>query len=345
MKEELLLTIIIPVYNTSTRLLIDCFDSINKINNSFEVIIVDDGSEKECALFLDNYLKKAPNYVIVHKNNSGVSDSRNVGIEMARGKYIAFVDSDDVVNPQWYTDAIKIALKNDYDMVCGKVHMCNRGDLPIFRTYEYEEKIFENEKMWEMQKLLLYDETFFLNNIEYLDHGQCGKIIKKELISDVRFIPELTISEDQVFINILVNRARKCLINNEYAYFYLFNQNSTTHNHITNSIDIESQSMSIIKDFLINEKVIDFYYYRVVKDLKLVIDNELFSKQISIQQYIKKMESVYENTCYREALKNFRFTLEKNIFDKIKFFLIKKRLVYTYFILKKMSKIKLFKCN
>ncbi|WP_052414711.1 glycosyltransferase [Paenibacillus sp. FSL R5-0345] len=98
-------SIIIPVYNVE-KYLCQCIDSIIKQDyNNIEIILVDDGSPDLCPQICDDYAFKHENIKVIHKQNGGLSDARNVGILEAKGRYLVFVDSDDWLNH----DALKIA--------------------------------------------------------------------------------------------------------------------------------------------------------------------------------------------------------------------------------------------
>ena len=96
MNEELI-SIIVPVYNVEEYLK-ECIDSIiNQTYKRIEIILVDDGSTDKSGKICDDYAKIDKRIKVVHKENGGLSDARNVGISVSSGKYIAFVDSDDWV--------------------------------------------------------------------------------------------------------------------------------------------------------------------------------------------------------------------------------------------------------
>ena len=108
-----IVSIIVPVYNAE-KFLNRCVDSIlGQEYKDFELILVDDGSRDMSGSICDAYAKTDERVVVIHKENSGVSDTRNQGIERAKGTYLQFVDSDDWLTP----DATKLmvrAAENDY---------------------------------------------------------------------------------------------------------------------------------------------------------------------------------------------------------------------------------------
>ena len=105
--EGIKLSIIIPVYNAE-KTLDRCLNSIlDQEFDSFEVILVDDGSKDASASICDRYAVSDSRFVVKHQSNSGVSTSRNAGLDMARGEYVMFVDSDDALIPYALEDIFK----------------------------------------------------------------------------------------------------------------------------------------------------------------------------------------------------------------------------------------------
>lgn len=95
---NIILTLIIPVYNTPSNLLHKCLDPFTQFNDSrIEVIIVDDGSDIKTANLLDE-MKFAVSSRVIHKKNEGQNRARNTGVSVASGRYMGFVDSDDMVD-------------------------------------------------------------------------------------------------------------------------------------------------------------------------------------------------------------------------------------------------------
>ena len=101
MKNELI-TIIVPVYKVE-KYLDRCVQSIvDQTYTNLEIILVDDGSPDNCPKMCDEWAKKDKRIKVIHKQNGGLSDARNAGLEKAKGKYVGFVDSDDYVAPNCF---------------------------------------------------------------------------------------------------------------------------------------------------------------------------------------------------------------------------------------------------
>lgn len=110
-------SIIVPVYNVE-RYINRCIDSlISQTLYNIEIILVDDESPDNCANICDEYAKKDSRIKVIHKKNGGLGFARNSGLEIARGKYVAFVDSDDFVDINMYKILYKTAIENKLDTV------------------------------------------------------------------------------------------------------------------------------------------------------------------------------------------------------------------------------------
>ena len=113
----MLLSIVVPVFNTE-KFLPNCLDSIrNQQFRDFEVILVDDGSTDESSAICDKYAEIDGRFTVHHRKNSGVSAARNYGILCAKGDYITFVDSDDYIFPFYFKEIIKIIDESSPDVV------------------------------------------------------------------------------------------------------------------------------------------------------------------------------------------------------------------------------------
>ena len=138
MKNELI-TIIVPVYKVE-KYLDRCVQSIvDQTYTNLEIILVDDGSPDNCPKMCDEWAKKDKRIKVIHKQNGGLSDARNAGLEKAKGKYVGFVDSDDYISPIMYEKLYKCIVDNQADMaMCafstvdenGKVTYINELNLP-----------------------------------------------------------------------------------------------------------------------------------------------------------------------------------------------------------------------
>ena len=113
MIEYPIVSVIIPIYKVEPYLC-QCVDSvINQTYQNLEIILVDDGSPDNCPQICDEYAQKDRRIKVIHKVNGGLSDARNVGMEVAKGAYLSFVDSDDVIQYQMIEELMRPLIKDN----------------------------------------------------------------------------------------------------------------------------------------------------------------------------------------------------------------------------------------
>ncbi len=212
------LSVIIPNYQTETDLFLNCLNSvINKCENDIEIVVVDDGSPREYrenvyshAIFLDRRIR------IVFQENGGVSSARNRGIEEAKGKYLTFVDADDIVYETFIKDSLRIASEFDTDIVVGGI--VDLGKYQDIRNCNQLARFpVENQKMYDHQNeiidLFLGCPHRFSDNIGYIGRGPVAKIIRTSLAKKVSFQVGLTIYEDTLWnVNLVKLVKRACVV-------------------------------------------------------------------------------------------------------------------------------------
>lgn len=184
MDKSPLVTVIVPVYNTSPYLK-ECLASIcNQTYRKLEIIAVDDGSTDGSAELLDEIAGKDSRIKVVHKENGGVSSARNKGLALAHGEYISFVDSDDTLEPDMY------------EMLASKAEQYNAAiaHCSYRRLMETEQRpVGDSGKIFvqtgtEAQMCLLKGELF--------TGSLCDKLFRRELFESIRLCEDLRINED-----------------------------------------------------------------------------------------------------------------------------------------------------
>ena len=207
------LSVIVPVHNTE-KYLSACLDSILLgLPERAEIIIVDDASTDGSLEIIRNYQKKYPEITIRGlKKCSGVSAARNLGISLAKGKYITFVDSDDFVSKYMHSILLKKALEDDADIV--------HCDIALFENPQ-------NIKFAKMESTRYQDEK-----ARILDCGlmasPCNKIYKRELFKNVSF-PSNDMNEDVAVVPKLILSANKIRYIGSAFYYYVQRSDSVQH--------------------------------------------------------------------------------------------------------------------
>lgn len=179
-------SVIIPVYNVASYLP-ECLDSILAQSCAdFEVLLINDGSTDASGLICDHYANRDDRFMVFHQDNKGVSAARNVGLAHAKGEWISFIDSDDLVEPEF----LKAFLKNitgDTDMIIQGIKRIGKVN-DVFCAFEASRKI--NAKTF-FQKYLIWPYYF----------SPCNKIYRRSLVIKyhLHFDEAITYGEDTLF--------------------------------------------------------------------------------------------------------------------------------------------------
>ena len=183
------LSIIVPVYKVE-KYLPRCIDSIlAQTFGDFELILIDDGSPDGCGRICDEYARKDKRIVVIHQKNMGVSAARNAGLDIAHGRYIGFVDSDDWIEPQMYEVMMDAIRENGADMaVCGVRYADEDGKFT--RADRLSEGVYSRAG--------LLEDVFAMPN--RLGGGCCNKVFDASKIASVRFKVGMTIAEDALYL-------------------------------------------------------------------------------------------------------------------------------------------------
>ena len=128
-----MISVIVPVYHVE-KYLDTCVQSIlNQTYKDLEIILVDDGSADACSKMCDEYEKLDSRVKVIHKENGGLSDARNAGLDVATGDYIAFVDSDDYIHPDMYANMYAFLERNpDFNLVMCRYKKVEEDEKEIY---------------------------------------------------------------------------------------------------------------------------------------------------------------------------------------------------------------------
>lgn len=271
-----LVSVVVPVYKVE-NVLHYCIDSIlNQTFKDFELILIDDGSPDSSGKICDEYAIKDKRVRVIHKENEGVSVARNTGIELAKGKYICFVDSDDYIQSD-YLEKLILAKKsyNSCENIWCKMRIVN--DYKHNLDLEY---INCKEDMYSVKDIMTLHE-------KWLDAGPVCKLYDKDLIinNNIRFNQNLSLGEDLTFnFEYLDYTSGDIVVIDCELYNYVNTDiNSLSNKYYQNMFDIYKQLNSMM--------------YRHMK--KWNCDEIQFGKYYSACFY--KYEVVMKNTFHKNS--------------------------------------------
>ena len=212
-----LISLIIPVYNVE-QYLTACVDSVlAQTYENIEIILVDDGAKDASGAMCDELAKRDARIQTVHKTNGGLSDARNKGLEYATGKYVVFIDSDDIVAPNMVAYLYDLIQDTGADIgICDPVHCYPDTEIEYLpeterRTYSPEEAVCE----------MLYQTSFLVS--------AWGKIYRRKYFDDIKF-PFGMLFEDSAIMYKVFEKAEKIAYGNAKLYGYMHREGSITTN-------------------------------------------------------------------------------------------------------------------
>lgn len=218
--EDKKITVVIPVYNAE-KYLRRCIDSvISQTYKNFEIICIDDGSTDNSGIILDSYATANQNIEVLHIDNNGVGNARNVGIERSNGDYIFFADADDKFEPFLFEKAL-MALEENMADICVFDMIINR-----FGHMEKKPSI-RNVKEGDIGDLYRYDTfaDYFFNG----PRSACNRVFSKSFLQKESLaFPNLRNGEDGIFIIEAYSKAKRIIYLPYAGYHYILNKTSAT---------------------------------------------------------------------------------------------------------------------
>ena len=211
-KQKPLISVIIAIYNPGKHLR-KCLDSIvNQTYKNLEIILVDDGSTDSSLSVCKEYAEKDNRIIVHHKENSGVSSTRNEGIKLAHGDYFSFIDSDDYLELDAYEYMIELMEKHNVDAV----------NYEHFVTYTDRETVHKLKD----ENYGLFDRKQAMYQLVHKVMFAWNKLFSRRIIENVWFDEEIARGEDSLFAILAFDKADKIWFEKRPLYHYIQSENS-----------------------------------------------------------------------------------------------------------------------
>ncbi|NQP51812.1 glycosyltransferase family 2 protein [Streptococcus suis] len=252
-----LISIIVPVHNVETYLE-QCIHSVlNQTYSNWELLLINDGSTDSSGTICDDYAKGDERIRVVHKNNGGLSDARNAGINNCTGEYITFLDSDDGIREDFLETCLTTAIQHDVDIVIGHFFIWDENQQTFYYFVEQSQK--DTIELISAQEALNRQVVWKnFNTAPFV--VAWGKVFKATLFNTIRF-PKGKVFEDEYTIHkALLKSDSVALINKE---FYMYRRHG-------NSIMTSDFSLSKVLNNIeaLEERIVDLVLAK--KDTELV---------------------------------------------------------------------------
>ena len=252
-----LVSIILPVYNAQNHLA-RCVGSIcAQTYRNIEIIILNDGSKDQSLPVCEEFRQKDSRILLVDKANSGVSDTRNLGLKLASGKYVEFVDSDDYLDPDFTERLVAAAEENEADFVIAPYKMVipagaskpeqvldkiqdELGVMSVARPPEVREYGFLPAGVYDK-------DTFALRLMDkpasYFYSVLWNKLYRRDILTgnDIQFVSEMRWAEDLVFNLRYIQYAERFVAIDKPGYYYVQNPQSICHTQINAATIVQNK--------------------------------------------------------------------------------------------------------
>lgn len=305
-----------PCYNIR-EYLPRCIESIlAQTYKNLEIILISDGSTDGTDEVIREYAKKDSRIIPIFKQNSGVSDTRNRGLDIATGDYIGFVDGDDYIEPEMYETLLKNAIENNADIShCGyQMVFPSRVDY----YYNTGKKVIQNNKKG-IRDIIVGD---------YVEPGVWNKLYRADILKGLRMPSDIKINEDVIFNFYAFVNSKKSVYEDIPYYYYLVRKGSAANSELNENL--------LFDPVKVRKKIYEYCMNN--------LDDEL--KSIAYCSYLNSIMRLYRNVCnnrlkqykteakfYREQIKKekCRFVLSKRVLiEKLLFFHCTGLLMFTY---------------
>lgn len=309
-KDKILISVVVPVYNVEKFLPV-CIESIIKQSYSnLEIILVDDGSSDSSPEICDKYKELDDRIKVIHKENGGLSDARNVGLNEAKGEYITFVDSDDYLGRDFISIAVEKCQEEDADIcICDYISVEENQNLCIQREKRIE-KIYSNKECL----INIYNPA--IHGMEFV---AWGKLYKTNLFKENKILyPKGKIHEDTFTTYKVIYNAKKIVLVDYLGYYYRKRSGSIMNVHFNKKRLVMSDATREACEFFLLNKEIELFDYAVNYHVKTSLN--LYYQIRKAVDCDEKIEKSYKKKMQEE----FRYYLKKSNLPTAK------KMIYTF---------------
>lgn len=313
-----MISVIVPVYNVE-KYLKQCVDSIiAQTYTDLEIILVDDGSTDLCPGICDEYAAMDTRIRVLHKKNGGLSDARNAGLEVARGEFIGFVDSDDYIMPMMYELLYQACV--DHGVA---VAMCGRRVIDEKETVIRYECCMENAALLEAKEAV----QSLLRNDNRCDSAVWDKLYRSFLFVDIRY-PAKVHYEDQNVTARLISYSERIYHVGQALYVYRKREGSITSSEFNeHSID-EVKQAELLKEFVdekypeLKEDSLNFVSYKA----SFPLFRAYRCKDSRMRKYMREVSE--RSRCYLFSIMCGPFTVKHKVWCLRNYIVLRLRLRY-----------------
>lgn len=241
------ISVIVPVYNVEAYLE-RCVESIlQQTYAHFELILINDGSTDSSGQICDHLASQYENIKVYHIENAGVSNARNMGIQLATGSWVTFIDSDDFVTQDYLATLASAVEGLNVGFVIAPLHHIKNGIVTDLPSHSGKTELWSTEET--MKELLMTTRTSFF---------PVAKLFKRDLLADDKFNTNYHLAEDALFLTELLLKTRcSCVFIDKPVYYYDHREGSATtsvNRHVFDTIEVYKQIIAQVSQAFPNLK-------------------------------------------------------------------------------------------
>lgn len=288
-----LISVIIPIYNGEKYL--DTMVSMLRVQTyrELEIIIVNDGSTDNTLALLHRMTEADERFKIYTRENEGAAGARNYGLSKASGKYLAFIDADDYIYPEYIELLYRLIKEYDADWShCSFVKVGEKYDPKSYKKFQIDNIAKSNKK-------IVFNRENAVKDFAYRRHLSgypCLKLIRTELAKQISFPVDLKYAEDYTYVYELLKRSKRVVYLDDVEYLYVQQKESATHRRADRINEYRKGWLQLIK--IHNEistllpdcagGVMEKCYMQAIKDTSRIYDRQRDSEYLQeLYQYIK----------------------------------------------------------
>ncbi len=343
-----IISFVIPVFCIEDTYMKKCIESLVSIKaTDVEFLFIDDGSPDDSGKLCDEYGEKDSRIKVIHKKNEGVSATRNLGIDMAEGEYISFVDADDWIDSNKMDEVINYVRKKDYDY-----YLFGHYLEYVNRRIEYNpfpnNHAFNNQRdLVELMKMVFIRAygSMKTNMSSAVVCGAADKVIRKELLlkHNIVFDREMIVFEDALFSLEVICQCSNAYYISICPYHYRMRRSSATHDCSKKESfsiiqEYEKKARDLLTKYNAPEIVMKSLYYRcfdLIFEYAPRIDRDMRNQGYSIYDRYVYFSRVLNKDLFDRVKKELN-TKDLGIKDKFKALLLKHNAISLFLMYKKL---------
>lgn len=306
MNKKPLISVIVPVYNAEYFLKECVISIINQSVYDLQIILIDDGSTDKSGEICDLLALRDKRITVIHQINLGVSAARNAGLRIATGKYIAFVDSDDILPEDSYANLLR-CIKEDY-LAMGRIQLISEEGELQDSSYFGKNEISQAEFLKEL---------FLEKSLPYLGYP-VDKLYYRHIVEKycLRFDEKIKLNEDRLFVLTYLTHCKGAVFSEDIVYYYRQRSKGVIFSTRRNATVTDGE-MTVLRSFREMQKICRNYS----DELYFICSRKAFESALDLLNRVSKKDKRKQKILKKFLLENSRICLanpQYKVFDRIK---------------------------